>query len=132
MMHFIKILFLEQFLISSPCLFGNYNRFVQLFLQTSNLVLYLFTLLILNWDFFTTLYRHSSLLQLVPFLLKVIQSVVHLVLDEKVTQKQVNSLPLQLSLDITSLFIEIQLQNCCLVVEINLSISNKSFSSTRI
>ena len=94
MMHLIEILLLEQFLVCPTSLLSHNNRLIQLFLQTTNLVLQLLILLVLSRNLFHSLDEETLLDEFVPLLLEVVQSLRHFVLYEEISEVQVDGLTL--------------------------------------
>lgn len=98
MMHLIKILLLEQFLISSSRFLRHNDGLIEFLLQPSNLVLQSFILLVFLRYLLHSLNDCSLLDELIPLLLEVIKSIGHFVLDEEIPQEEVDSFSIRVDL----------------------------------
>ena len=133
MMHFVEIFLFQQLLMCSFCLFGHYYRLVELLFQLPNFIFQILALLILKGYFLDSFGHGPSFLHLVPLLLEIVEGVIHLVLDEEFPEEEIDCLALGLNLDCFFAFwMRGGVQNCCLVLEMSLSISLRSFWSTLI
>lgn len=98
MVHLIKILLLEQFLVGSSRFLSNNDGLIQLLLQPANLVLESLILLVLLGYLLHAVNDCALLDELIPLLLEVTKSIGHFVLNEEIPQEEVNSFSLRVYL----------------------------------
>jgi hypothetical protein len=116
MMHFIKISFFQEFVISSSGLLSDDNCLVKIIFQSLDLIFHLFAFYVLLRYIFS-LNFFAFLQKLIPLLLEVIERIIHFVSDEEITKKHVdlNSLLGRL-MGIFEVYLDTEVLICCLVV----------------
>ena len=123
MMHFIEIFLFQQFFMCPFCLFCHYYCLIKLLFQLPDLIFQVLALLVLKGYFLDSFGHGASFLHLVPFLLEIVKGVIHLVFDEEFPEEEIDGLTFGLYFDSFFTFLmRGGVQNCCLVLEISLSI----------
>lgn len=94
MMHLVEVFLFEQFFISPFGFLCYYDSLIELVLDLPDFILEVFAFFVLGWDFLYVGGKDSFLDVLIPFLLEVAESFVHFVLDEEVSEEEIDRLSL--------------------------------------